>query len=176
MISTLFVAHHSPCPASGWSASDWATVVAAALGALVAAGIAVYAYVGQQQAVRRERRMTAYAEALRAVADYVEAPYVVRRHDGTAETRHAITTLISDVQSRIALFDAWLQLHAASDVHVAFTDYVAAARSEAGAQMTAAWNEPPIQQDSDVPLGDAYTHPKTDAVRAVVLQKMAADR
>jgi len=172
MILTLLAPPHIHT-AAGWTASDWATLVAAALGALVAAAIAVTGYSVQQQASRRDRRHVAYAEALRAVADYVEAPYLVRRHDGTAETRRTITQHISDIQSRIAFHDAWLQLHAPQEVHQAFSTYVAAARREAGAQMTAAWRTSPTRRDSEVPVGSAYAHPATDAARAIVLAAMA---
>ncbi len=174
MTSTLLLHHPDSWTALGWSAADWATIVAAALGALVAAGIAVGGYLLQQRAARRERRLTVYAEALRAVADYVEAHYLVRRHDGTPATRQAITGHISDVQSRIAFHEAWLQLHAPREVHQAFAAYVAAARTEAGAQMSAAWRSPPIKRDGDVPLSKGYSHSATDDARTAVLTAMGA--
>ncbi len=90
----------------GWDGI--ATIIAAVL----AAAVAVCGYAIQQRMARRERRAAIYSEALRAVEDYLEAPYLVRRRDGSAANRQAITTHISDVQSRLAYHRALLEIHA----------------------------------------------------------------
>lgn len=156
----------------GWDASDWATILAAFLAALVAAVVAVAGYTIQQRAARADRHRTMYAEALRAVEDYLEAPYLIRRRDGSAAARREISTHVSDIQSRLSFYCAWLQLHAPPTVHAAYTAYVAAARREAGAQMTAAWAAKPTRLDRDVPLKKAFAHPESTKARDAVLEAM----
>lgn len=160
---------------AGWSADDTATIIAAVLAAVIAVVVASRTYKGQQRLARHDQRMTAYAEALRAVADYLEAPYLIRRRDGTAETRTAITTHISDIQSRITFYDAWLELHAKRAIHDAFKQYVTEARAEAGRQMTAAWGASATGSDADVPLGSGHAHPRAEAARTTLLGHMKAD-
>lgn len=156
----------------GWGASDWATILAAFLAALVAALVAVWGYTVQQRAARDDQHRTIYAEALRAVEDYLEAPYLIRRRDGSAAARRELSTHISDIQSRLSFYCAWLQLHAPTEVHSTYSSYVAHARREAGAQMSAAWSGHPIRRDRDVPLGTAYQHPESTRARDVVLAAM----
>jgi hypothetical protein len=45
-------------------------------------------------------------------------------------------------------------------------------RSEAGAQMTEAWNSPPLTSDTDMNLKAAYPHPNSDTERAKVIAAM----
>lgn len=156
----------------GWDAGDWATIAAALLAALVAALVAVGGYAAQQRAARADRHRTTYAEALRAVEDYLEAPYLIRRRDGSAAARRDVSTHISEVQSRLNFYCDWLGLHAPEDVHLAYSAYVAHARREAGAQMTAAWKSKPATRDKDVPLGAPLLHPASDAARRIVLDAM----
>jgi hypothetical protein len=92
----------------------------------------VLGYSFQQQLARRERCAGIYSEALRAVEDYLEAPYLIRRRDGSALTRTALTKHVSDIQSRIAYYSALLQIHAPEKVSLAYNNLVQAARSEAG--------------------------------------------
>lgn len=150
-----------------------AALLAAALAAFIAAGVAVTGYVMQQRASRRDQRAVLYAEALRAVEDYREAPYRVRRRDGSHDARRAITDHISDVQSRISFHSGWLRLNAPAPVAEAYDTYVAAARAEAGAQMTDAWAQPATVRDEDVPLGTGFEQPRAKAARQVVLGTMA---
>jgi hypothetical protein len=156
----------------GWDASDWATIVAAFVAALVAAVVAVIGYSIQQGTARADRHRTMYAEALRAVEDYLEAPYLIRRRDGSAAARREISTHISEIQSRLSFYGAWLQLHAPAAVHAAYSEYVTQARREAGTQMSAAWRARPTKRDSDVPLGKAYQHAASDRARDAVLRAM----
>ncbi len=160
---------------TGWSAGDTATIIAAVLAAVIAVVLASRTYKGQQRLARQDQRMTAYAEAMRAVADYLEAPYLIRRRDGTPEARRAITTHISSIQSRIAFYDAWLELHAEKQIHDAFRHYVTEARAEAGPQMTEAWGANATAADADVPLGTAYPHPRADTARTALLVQMKID-
>ena len=114
-----------------------------------------------------------YAHALQAVQDYLEGPYRIRRKDGTAEARRELTQALSTVQSQINFHTAWLDIAAPKEVARAYTELVAAARGEAGPQMTAAWSEPPTADDATVPLGVAYPRPLSDAALATVKAAMS---
>jgi hypothetical protein len=90
---------------------DWATIIAAGVAALVV----VVGYIVAQAQARQERRAKAFAEALAAVEDYMECPYRIRRRPNSdAATRQGITSAISDIQSRIAFHEAWLQVETPS--------------------------------------------------------------
>jgi hypothetical protein len=83
--------------------AEWATIAAAAIAAVVA----VAGYFIAQARARRERRSKAFADALAAVEDYLEAPYRVRRRQAsTPEARTALTSALNDLQARTALHRA----------------------------------------------------------------------
>lgn len=153
-----------------------ATVLATVLAALIAALIAVVGYRKQQQQQqhRRDQRAVMFAEALWAVEDYLEAPYRVRRRDGSRQARMAVTDHISDIQSRISFHTGWLDLHASPQVRDAYTSYVGAAKQEAGPQIIAAWKTRPTRRDRNVPIGEPVRQPKADAGRNAVLDGMRA--
>ena len=144
------------------------TTAGAIIAALIAALIAVCVYSYQQKAARRAQQASIYAESIRAVEDYLEAPYRIRRRDGSASARMATTDHISEIQSRISYHQNLLKIHAPTGVAAAYDDLVRAARTEAGPQMTAAWRLKPTRRDRDVPLGrgERYSHPATDAAMA----------
>jgi hypothetical protein len=153
---------------SGFGPAQWSTIIAA----LIAALVAVAGYMLTQAQARRERRAREFADALAAVADYLEAPYRIRRRQAaTPEAREALTSALSDLQARIALHRAWLQVEAPAVGH-AYEALVFAARSEAGAQMAEAWNAAPLTSDTDMNLKVAYPHPNSDAERAKVIAAM----
>lgn len=161
---------------------DVATVLAATLGVLgamgaaaVAAIVAMKAYKTQQKEGRRQQRATFYAEAVRAVEDYLEAPYRIRRRDGSAAARRELTQQVSDVKSRISFYTAWMAIHGADDVAGAYDTFVRAAQSEAGQQMTAAWQSRPTKKDRDVPIGSPLPRARSDDARATLLAAMQAD-
>ncbi|MBA2768396.1 MAG: hypothetical protein H0U35_04575 [Sporichthyaceae bacterium] len=153
------------------SSGDVATVLAAVMAACVAAFFAISAYKKQEGDKRRDERATLYAEALRAIEDYCEAPYRIRRKDGSRE----ITQHISGVKSRISFYSGWLTIHAPEPVRSAYEKYVQAAQREAGAQMTQAWHAQPTKRDRDVPLGRRLPQPATAVARNRVLDAMRAD-
>jgi len=139
--------------------SEGATIIAAVAAGLIAAGVAVLGYSAQQRSARRDQRATGYAEALRAVEDYLEAPYRIRRRDGSAAARMSVTTHVSDIQSRISLYLA----------------FVGAAKQDAGPQMTQAWRSRPTSKDRDVPLGVALPQPRASLARDAVVAAMRRD-
>ena len=167
---------------AGLNASDLATFAAALVGALaavaaaiIAAAIAVRVYRKQQAETRSQQKATFYAEAVRAVEDYAEAPYRIRRRDGSAAVRRELTQHLSDVKSRISFYTAWMAIHGTEAVASAYHTYVAAARTEAGQQMTTAWRSRPTRKDRDVPLGTPLPRARTDAARGALLFAMKAD-
>lgn len=160
----------SPPPSTqetaGWAMESitWdgtATLIAA----ILAAAIAIIGYSFQQTLARRERIAGIYSEALRAVEDYLEAPYLLRRRDGSDATRTSLTMHVSEIQSRIAYYSALIQIHAPKRVSSAYDNLVRAARREAGPQMTAAWKGKPTKRDRDVPLLEPFSRTQSDIER-----------
>jgi len=142
------------------------------IAALIAALVAVTGYMVTQAQARRERRANEFADALAAVEEYLEAPYRIRRRQSaTAEGRDALANTLSDLQARIARHRSWLRVEA-PPVAEAYDALVAAARSEAGVQMTEAWNSAPPASDADMNLWVAYQHPNSDAERDKVIAIM----
>jgi len=152
----------------GFEHGDWATIIAAGVAALVV----VVGYIVAQAQARQERRAKAFAEALGAVEDYMECPYRIRRRPNSdPATRQGITSAISDIQSRIAFHEAWLQVETPL-VAGKYSDLVRAARKEAGSEMQKAWLAPPLGTDAATNLGERLDRPKTDAARTEVVSAM----
>lgn len=163
----------------GLTIGDIATftgAIATIIVGIVAAIVAVNAYKTQQQETRRQEKAKLYAEAVRAVEDYMESPYRIRRKDGSAEARREITQHISDVKSRISYYTGLLAIHGTREVCAAYDTFVNAAQREAGPQMTAAWEIKPVKKDKDVPLRTApLQRTATDAARATLLAVLKID-
>ena len=142
------------------------------IAALIAALVAVTGYMLTQAQARRERRAREFAEALAVVEEYLEAPYCIRRRQAaTPEARDALANALSNLQARIARHRSWLRVEA-PPVAEAYDALIAAARSEAGVQMTEAWNSAPLASDADMNLQVAYQHPNSDAERDRVIAVM----
>jgi hypothetical protein len=60
-------------------------------------------------------------------------------------------------------------MHAPTAVTGAYARFAAAARHEAGPQMTEAWKTKPTSKDYQVPLGKAYDRTASDAARAALI-------
>lgn len=153
----------------GWFGLEqitWDGVATIAAG-LIAAVVAVVGYALQQRHARKERRTVTYSEALRAVEDYLEAPYLIRRRDGSAGSRQAITTHICEIQSRLSYYSALLGMQddRYSEISSAYQALVASARAEGGSAMSAAWRDRPTRKDGDVPLGRRYDCSRSDEAR-----------
>jgi hypothetical protein len=153
---------------SSFTGDGAATLIAGILAALVVV-LGLWFQKGQE---RRAEQARVYGEAIRAVQDYLEAPYRVRRRDGGAVARMAITDFVSDVQSRLAYYETLLQLHAPSAVSKEYSALVTIAKAEAGPQMTAAWQGRPTRRDRDVPLGDKLEQPRSAAALRATTEVM----
>lgn len=162
--------HDTPaaCVVTWFGGDGVATIIAAVLGAAVV----VAGYLWQQRAARHERRAGIYSEAIRAVEDYLEAPFLVLRREETKSALRELTTHISDIQSRIVYYRAMLQVYAPAKVATAYIQFVAAARTEAGSAMTAAWNTAPIRRGEDVPLGSRFSRSASDAALNHLISRM----
>lgn len=157
------------------SSGDVATITAAGLAALVAATVAVRAYRKQQEEARRVERSKFYAEALRVVEEYAEAPYRILRFDGTAEKRWELTESISGIQSRMSFYSGWMEIAAKDEVRMAYAELLKAVRSEAGEQMKAAWLGKATTKNKQVPLGLALPRIATDAAWATTVEAIQTD-
>lgn len=143
------------------SSMSWdgiATIIAAVLAVV----IALIGFSVQQRAARKERLAEIYSEALRAVEDYLEAPYLVRRRDGSAAARQVITTYVSGIQSRLSYYRTLLDIHAHPEVSDAYGTLVSAARSEAGTAMRKAWSERPTLLDRGVSVSSRLDRRRSD--------------
>lgn len=161
---------------SGLSAGDVTTAAVTLLVGIIAALVAVRAYQAQQKESRRQDKAQFYAEAVRAVEDYMEGPYRILRKDGSAQARREITQHISDVKSRMSFYTGWMAIHGTPEVRAAYETFIAAAQREAGPQMTAAWEARPVKKDQDVPLrGQPLPRGATDMARTHLLAVLTAD-
>lgn len=152
-----------------WEAG--ATLLAAAI---AVAGVVVGFAVTSAQS-RRERRARDYAEAIGAVSDYLEGPYRVARCHNNAAERYAISTDISVIQGRIDASAALLRLHASQRVADAYDAYVAAARQEAGRQMTAAWRKPPARRHRDMNMHQPFDRTASESAKVKLIAAMERD-
>jgi len=146
--------------------------IATIIAALVGAGIVVWGFVHERKLQARARRAEAYAGALQAVSDYLEAPYRIRRRTGSAADRAALTAHVSEIQSRLDFYAVHLALVAPTAVQQAYISLVTAAKADAGPQMTAAWQRRPTRRDRDVPIVIRYEHPRSDVARDAALATM----
>lgn len=173
------VATTSAAPGGGLEGGDYITLVGVVLTLIIGIAtlvitikVAAKNIVAQQKENRRQERAKAYAEAVRAVEDYLETPYRIRRRSGSGEHRWQLTESISEIQSRINFHKGWLRINASADVYDAYVEFIRAAKEEAGDQMTAAWTGPVTKRDRQVPLGTGLPQPKSAEAKEVVLRTM----
>ncbi|PWB98181.1 hypothetical protein [Homoserinimonas hongtaonis] len=150
------------------SSDGWAAIIAAG----IAATVVLIGYLVQQWFARKERRAAIFSEALRAVEDYLEAPYRIQRKDRSDATRQILVTHISDIQSRISYHQALLGIYGPQKVADGYARLVEAARAEAGNQMTTAWREKPMRKGDEVPLVKRFDRTKSDQEKSALLKIM----
>ncbi|MFJ4175384.1 hypothetical protein [Microbacterium sp. NPDC089696] len=134
-----------------WLSEAGATIMAA----FIAAVIAVGGYIWQQRHTRADKRAVMYSEALRAVEDYAEAPFRVRRRQGK-DARATVSTQISEIQSRLALSAALLTISTNTHIATAFDNLVTITKKTAGQAMTDAWKSRRLRRDSEIPCPSPY--------------------
>lgn len=132
----------------------------------------IWSYRRQQRDKHRDSLRDLFSEALRAVADYQELPYLVRRRSDDSPMKPSeLTWHASGVQSRLDFYVARLQLESDA-LGTAYGALVGATRREAGAHMTEAWRENRLASDADIPLGAAYPRNSADQERQRCLAVM----
>lgn len=127
-----------------------ATVQAAVLASTIAAGGTVAGYLANQSRSRRERKATAFAEALTAVRQFYDFPYKVwRRTDDGPETRARLSDEHSATATQATFQLAWLQVDSPV-VGEAYQAVIDAMRDERRANYALAWQTPPIADAADL--------------------------
>lgn len=147
-----------------WTSEPGAIIIAG----LLAAGVAVFGYAWQQWLSRADARAIMYSEALRAVEDYAEAPFIVQRRSG-GDARAVVATQISEIQSRLRLSCSLLEVSANDHIAKAYGRLVLAARRQAGTAMSDAWRARRIRRDADVPGRTPYDRSEIDLERRAYL-------
>lgn len=140
---------------------------------ILSAVVVVGGFYVQRSFARRDERGRLYADALRALDDYLEAPYRIRRRDGSHAARMALTQQVSDIQVSLSYVQAAMTQLAPVNVAARFDDAQAAARREAGVAMTEAWAAAPTKRDHAVPLGKKIDMPGAQAARTKLVKAMA---
>ena len=131
---------------------NWGTLLAAA----IAAGVAVFGYVINQNVDRRAKKAQFYAEALRAIKELEEMPYrVIKRKESSPETREKLGFKISDIFVDISFYLAWLRIDSPL-IGEAHALMAGSAISACEQQMRYAWGSPIITDDKDVGLNDKF--------------------
>lgn len=132
-------------------------------------------FVVQAEASRKQRRYEAFSEALRAVEDYLEAVYLIRRRDGRAETKQRLVWHLADVQSRIAYYSNLLRVSESISLNEKYDAYVCAARGDAGPQMAKAWKAR-AKRKRDVSIGARFDRSASDQALNRLLREMKLAR
>lgn len=140
--------------------------------ALLAALVAIVTYIWQRLAKHRDVLRDLFSEALRAVADYQELPYLVRRRSGESPMKASeLIFHASDIQTRLDYFSARLRLES-PQLGDAYSGLVRTVRQESGAHISEAWNEDRLTGDKEMPLGTHYPRDRSDAEKAVCIKAM----
>ena len=148
-----------------------ATIAAASIAALV--GLA--GYLTNQFVARRDRRISMYAEALRALRAYQELPYrIAKRSRSDSEKREELGTLTSGSFAQVRFFLGWLQIHS-PEVGEAYSLLFSKVSELTRAYRGDAWNRPLAATDSDM-CGELYPyHAETEEQRLLCLAAMRAN-
>lgn len=132
------MAASAPDAAAAWW---WSSALVAAL----VAGFVSLSTVWITEARRaKDRRRKLLAEAFAAAVRYREFVYRVRRRkDDGPDERIRLSEALSEVQERLAIYEALLCVEAPC-VSKAYSDLVAATRDIAGGQIAQAWEQEPL--------------------------------
>lgn len=158
--------------AADWSRGFMANVAVPMLAAFLAALVVVMGYLYERRTRRRDDLRTLFSDALEAVAEYQELPYLVlRRGEASPMKRSELSARISAVQTRLDFFSARLFLES-PDLGAHYSDLVRTVRSESGSQITEAWRTKRVVDDADIPLGAALSRSKGEASKTNCLRVM----
>lgn len=171
-MSVAFLAQASAEAASTTWLEIAAGVAVPTAAAVLTVSVGIWTYTRQQQARRRERLRDLFSDALRAVADYQELPYLIRRRSDESPMKPSeLVRHVSDIQTRLDYYIARLRLES-REVGEAYERLVSVTRRESGSQMTEAWHQARLTGDADIPLGARYTRDLSDVEQATCITVM----
>ncbi|MFB6811942.1 hypothetical protein [Streptomyces sp. NPDC056387] len=126
-----------------------AVVSGAFLAAMLTAAINLWLARRKSREEEISRLRTAFAEAFAAHSAYKEMPYAIRRRrfDAAADERVRLSESLREIQGNLSYHLAWTKIESES-VGAAYAALVQELRKTAGAAMHAAWEAPPIQNDT----------------------------
>jgi len=125
-------------------------VQAAVLASAIAAGGTVAGYLANQSRTRRDRKATAFAEALTAVRRYHDFAHKVwRRPDDSTETRTRLSDEQSITATQATFQLTWLQVDSPT-VGEAYQALMDALSDERRSNYATAWQSTPITDPADL--------------------------
>ena len=128
------------------NSTTWIPLLTAAIAGL----IALIGYSLTQFANRREHKSKSYAEALAAIRQYQELPYLIRRRsESSSAARSELAQLISEVMAKLGFHQAWLQMDS-DTTSTAYHDLVTRTRRIGRIHLKAAWEGNVIERDADM--------------------------
>lgn len=163
-----------PAASSELGNFDWSSASTLIAG-LVAGVFVLIGLLAASARARLDTRRAVYAEAIRAVSDYLEGPYRVARCHNIADQRFALSRDLSEVQGRIDAHLVLVELHAPGDVFDSYATYVAVARREAGQQMATEWKRKPPRRHADMNVVHPFDRAESNRAKKDLLAKMAKD-
>jgi hypothetical protein len=131
-----------------------------AVGAVLAlAGVFIGLWVNGDRA-ERDRRRRLHARALKAILDYAEMPFMIRRRRHEEGERSAervrLSHHFSAVKAEIITCQVLLRADGDDDLADAYDTLFETARNTAGHQAHIAWTEPPIKKDEQMNMGPLF--------------------
>ena len=134
---------------------NWAPVVAAIIAGLVAIG----GYAVTQFANRRDDKARTYAEAIAAVTEYQELPYLAfRRAASDGPTRAAFAQHQSEVMAKLGFYSAWVRIHSAV-AGAAYANLVSHTRRQGRRHLATAWAGDVLKRDTQMTTTEAPPFP-----------------
>lgn len=122
---------------------------------VITALVALIGYWSNQHIKRREAKAQLYTEALQAIHDYEELPYMIRHRAGSdGEIRASLAQRVSDVFAKIKYHQTLLTMDAPV-VGAAYTELFSRTRQHGGNHRRDAWTASPVTADEEMP-GAAY--------------------
>jgi hypothetical protein len=147
---------------------NWAPVVAAIIAGLVAVG----GYAVTQFANRRDTKARTYAEAIAAVTEYQELPYLVmRRAASDAPTRAAFAQHQSEVMAKLGFYRAWVRIDSA-ETGAVYANLVSDTRRQCRRHLATAWAEDLLKSDTQMSSPEAPFPWDIEAERDLCLKAM----
>ena len=143
-----------------------ATVIGAAITAVLAAAAAIYLNSVGRKREERNRRRDLYSDAYRAALAWCEGVYRIRRRAADGSTDRELVEHFHELQERIAYFEGWLAMEAPElgRSYCAFLDRV---MSEARPLLQQAWNHPGRHPSEAAPPDEQ--HPRLDDAKQAFL-------